>query len=82
MSLSDLLPDENYLFDLKIRTEGVGDRTVSSMDVVPEVLGDRGALHAGLLVTLTDAATGRLPGPQNMQGPQHRIPSLELVDLG
>lgn len=47
MNLSDLLPDENYLFDLKIRTEGMGDWAVSSMEVVPEVLGDRGAFHAG-----------------------------------
>ena len=43
MSLSDLLPDESYLFDLEIWTEGMGDLAVSCMQVPPEVVVGRGS---------------------------------------
>lgn len=43
MSLSDLLPDESYLFDLEIWTEGMGDLAVSCMQVPREVVVGRGS---------------------------------------
>jgi len=43
VSLSDLLPDESYPFDLEIWTDGMGDLAVSSMEVAPEVVVGRGS---------------------------------------
>lgn len=43
MSLSDLLPDESYLFDLEIWTEGMGDLAVSCLQVPREVVVGRGS---------------------------------------
>ncbi|MGH0037370.1 MAG: PaaI family thioesterase [Myxococcota bacterium] len=59
MSL-DFLPDENYLFDLGIRSQGEGDEAESWMRIRDEMRNPWGSVHAGLGVVLVDAVTGRL----------------------
>jgi uncharacterized protein (TIGR00369 family) len=56
----DFLPDENYLFDLGIRSTGVGEEAESRMVIRDEMRSEWGTVHAGLGVVLIDAVTGRL----------------------
>lgn len=54
------LPDENYLYDLGIRTVGEGDAAEARMAIRDEMRNAWGGVHGGLGVALIDAVGGRL----------------------
>jgi len=54
------LPEENYLYDLGIRSDGDDQQAVARMPIRPELRNRWGVVHAGLFVVLVDSVTGRL----------------------
>lgn len=55
-----LLPDDNFIFDLRIVVGGSDAGAMASLPDAPELRDDRGHVHMGLLFTLIDAASGRV----------------------
>jgi uncharacterized protein (TIGR00369 family) len=60
-ALQDLLPQENYIHDLRIHTETVlDDSAVGHLEVTQDLRTEHGTIDLGALFALMDATSGRL----------------------